>query len=162
MYKDSLNSIIVPGVISSPNFPDNYTVGYSKIKMIQVEQGMVLSLQFTAFDITYSFYRDFDGNYDYDFLECWNDYLTIEDGDGTILMDTSCGSSSTEIWVNNPNPPADPMKFNDYWISMGSGLPPTITSTSNIVKFYFDTEDDDFGGGGLKSGWSVSWSAVTP
>ena len=70
-----------------------------------------------------------------DFLECWNDYLTIEDGDGTILMDLGCGSSSTEIWVNNPNPPADPMKFNDYWISMGSGLPPPSQVQATLSSF---------------------------
>ena len=84
--------------------------------MIQVEQGLILSLQFTAFDTE----------------PCSNlccDHLTITDGDGTILMEKSCGIT----------------------------LPADITSTSNIVKLVFSTDSS-----ATRSGWSVSWSAVTP
>ena len=85
--------------------------------MIQVEEGLVLSLQFTAFDIEAH-------------STCFFDHLTITDGDGTTLMEKNCGNT----------------------------LPPAITSTSNIVKLVFITDDFDFG----NSGWSLSWSAVTP
>ena len=77
---------------------------------------MILSLQFTAFDI------EADSTCDYD-------HLTITDGDGTTLMEKSCGTP----------------------------LPADITSTSNIVKLVFITNCC-----AERSGWSVSWSAVTP
>ena len=61
---------------------------------------MILSLQFTAFDIPKNSWES----------TC-NDYLTIMDGDGTALMEKSCGSS----------------------------LPANIRSTSNAVKLVFST-----------------------
>ena len=63
---------------------------------------MILSLQFTAFDI------EADST-------CGYDHLTITDGDGTTLMEKSCGST----------------------------LPSDITSTSNIVKLVFITDSSD-------------------
>ena len=83
--------------------------------MIEVEQGLILSLTFSAFDIHYS-------------SSC-NDHLTITDGDGTTLMEKSCGSS----------------------------LPNAITSITNSVKLVFITDDS-----GAESGFSLSWTAVTP
>ena len=83
---------------------------------IQVEQGLILSLQFTAFDIEFE-------------STCYYDHLTIMDGDGTTLMEKSCGSS----------------------------LPADITSKSNVVNLVFSTDFII-----TLSGWSVSWSAVTP
>ena len=65
--------------------------------MIEVEQGLILSLTFSAFDIHSS-------------GSC-NDHLTIMDGDGTTLMEKSCGSS----------------------------LPANITSITSIVKLMFIT-----------------------
>ena len=84
---------------------------------IKVKQGLILSLQFTAFDIEPAFQSS-----------C-NDHLTITDGDGTTLMEKSCGNS----------------------------LPADIRSTSNIINLVFSTD-----GSSAYSGWSVSWSAVTP
>ena len=111
---------------------------------------MVLLLQFTAFDIGYNY------NFDKWGLNCYSDQLTIMDGDGTTLLDQSCGSSSNEIIYYYY------YDLFDYGFeSMGSGLP-NITSSSNIVKFNFVAGDNDWVDGGLKSGWSVSWSAVTP
>ena len=89
-------------------------------EIIRVEQGQILSLQFNAFDIS---------KYSWD-PTCNYDHLTIMDGDGTTLMEKSCGSS----------------------------LPASITSTSNVVKLVFSTDDWNAG----TAGWSVSWSAVTP
>ena len=68
--------------------------------MIQVEQSLVIFLQFTAFDI------EVGGS------SCPYDHLTITDGDGTTLMEKSCGSS----------------------------LPADITSTSNNVTILFITD----------------------
>ena len=85
--------------------------------MIKVEEGLILSLQFTAFNIEYH-------------STCSYDHLTIMDGDGTTLMEKSCGTT----------------------------IPAAIRSTSKIVNLVFSTDDVDGG----NSGWSVSWSAVTP
>ena len=66
-----------------------------------MEEGLVISLQFTAFDIE-------------SHSTCEYDHLKITDGDGTTLMENSCGFS----------------------------LPPDITSTTNIVKIFFSTNGD--------------------
>ena len=88
----------------------------NRTDVIQVEEGLVLSLQFTAFDIEAH-------------STCFFDHLTITDGDGTTLMEKNCGNT----------------------------LPPAITSTSNIVKLVFITDNLV-----TRPGWSLSWSAVTP
>ena len=99
------------GVVTSPNYPGYYPNNLEKTETIQVEEGLILSLQFTAFDI-----------------DCY-DHLTITDGDRTTLMEKSCGST----------------------------IPADITSTSNIVNLVFSTSTFV-----TRSGWSVSWSVVTP
>ena len=120
--------LFTAGEVTSPNYPDYYPNNLEKTQTIRVEEGLVLSLQFTAFDI--------EAVYDYDTYEYYyesvigcEDHLTITDGDGTTLMEKSCGNS----------------------------LPADIRSTSNVVNLLFSTN-----GGGTFSGWSVSWSAVTP
>ena len=104
-------------MVTSPNYPNNYPNYLEKTETIQVEKGLIISLQFTAFDIEWC-----DSTCDYD-------HLTITDGDGTTLMEKSCGTT----------------------------IPADIRSTSNIVKLVFST-----GSKFTRSGWSVSWSAVTP
>ena len=64
-----------------------------------MEQGLIVSLQFTAFSI------EADSS-------CRYDGLTITDGDGTILMEKSCGLE----------------------------VPALILSRSNIVDLYFKTD----------------------
>ena len=104
------------GEVTSPNYPNNYPNGLKKTQTIRVEEGLILALQFTAFDIEYD-------------SDCYYDHLTITDGDGTTLMEKSCGNS----------------------------LPADIRSTSNVVNLLFITN-----GVITRTGWSVSWSAVTP
>ena len=94
-----------------------------------MEQGLILTLQFTAFDIESHF-------------TCAYDHLTITDGDGTTLMEKSCGSSSNGLIVGAQ--------------SIGSSLPANITSLSNVIKLRFITDTID-----ARPGWSVSWT-VTP
>jgi len=105
------------GVVTSPNYPGNYPNNLEKTETIQVEEGLIISLQFTAFDIE-------------SHSTCRYDHLTITDGDGTTLMEKSCGYYS---------------------------LPADIRSRSNVVKLVFSTSPY-----GPRTGWSVSWSAVTP
>ena len=96
--------LFTTGEVTSPNYPNNYPNWLWETETIEVEEGLILSLQFTAFDIEYDIY----GN-------CGDDHLTITDGDGTTLMEKSCGST----------------------------LPADIISTSNIVKLVFMTDDYD-------------------
>ena len=91
--------LLATGEVTSPNYPGNYTNNLEKTETLQVEEGLILSLQFIAFDI------ESESTCDYD-------HLTITDGEGTTLMEKSCGSS----------------------------LPANITSTSNIVKLVFITD----------------------
>ena len=103
-------------MVTSPNYPGNFPNYLEKTETIKVEEGLIISLQFTAFDI----HRPFSYCYD---------HLTITDGDGTTLMEKSCGST----------------------------IPADIRSTSNIVNLVFITSSVN-----TRTGWSVSWSAVTP
>ena len=132
-------------MVTSPNHPGYYPNSLEVTETIQVEQGLIISLQFTAFDI-----EPCGSN-------CVCDHLTITDGDGTILMEKSCGSSS-----NGSNILTKGQKSHVGGIviggeSIGSSLPPAIRSRSNLVNLVFRTD-----GSVTRSGWSVSWSAVTP
>merc|ERR1712192_181759 len=91
----------VTGVITSPNYPGNYSNNLEKNETIQVEEGLIISLQFDDFQIQRC-------------SDCSCDHLTITDGDGTTLMEKSCGFS----------------------------LPPAITSNTNTINLVFITDDD--------------------
>ena len=140
IYVEFCEKLFALGVITSPNYPGNYPNTLEKTETIQVEQGLILLLQFNAFDIEKP---DFDYNYDtseYDLPYCY-DHLTITDGDGTTLMEKSSGST----------------------------IPANITSSSNIVKLVFITGQWNSGQGLVpvpvywtRTGWRLSWSAVTP
>ena len=118
------------GVVNSTNHPDNYPHNLNKTQTIEVESGKILRLQFTSFAVI-GFPSD----------SCQGlDFVRITDGDGTTLMDKSCGASYSID-------PSSPHYF----------LPPNITTSSNRVDIFFHTDDDD-----TAPGWSLSWSAVTP
>ena len=70
--------LLTEGVVTSPNYPDNYPNNLERTYTIQVGEGLIMSLQFTAFDI------ESDST-------CRWDHLTITDGDGTTLMEKFCG-----------------------------------------------------------------------
>ena len=115
------------GVVTSPNHPSNYPNNLDKTQFIEVESGKILRLEFTHFVVAG---RPSDG------CEGW-DFVKITDGDGTTLMDNSCGYS-------DPN-------WSPHF------QPPIITTRSNRVEIFFHTD-----GSGTASGWSLSWSEVTP
>jgi len=68
------------GIVTSPNYPGNYPSNLNRTDVIQVQEGQVLALQFTAFNVESS-------------STCAYDHLTIRDGNGTTLMEKRCGSS---------------------------------------------------------------------
>ena len=98
-------------------------------EQIEVENGKILRIEFTYFAVQTCWAE----------YTCQCDYVRITDGDGTTLMDNSCGYSSFD--------PSHPGYF----------LPPTITSSSNRVEVLFHTNGRD-----ATAGWSLSWIAVTP
>ena len=118
---------ITPGVISSPNHPDDYPHNIDKTEQVVVETGKILRLEFTAFAVFPI------GS----ITTCTADFVRITDGDGTTLMDNSCGFSDQPSWST-------------YF------QPPIITTKTNKVEIYFHTED----GWDAKSGWSLRWTAV--
>ena len=119
-----VRTLVLAGVVTSPNYPDDYPNNLERTATVHVERGKILRLEFTHFDVYYG------GS------SC-KDYVRIKDGDGTTLMDNSCGYS-------------DPS-------SSGYFLPPIITTRSNRVEILFYTDDSY-----TMTGWSLSWRAVTP
>ena len=118
------------GVVTSPNHPDPYPDDLDETQTLEVESGKILRLEFTHFSVEYA-------------STCMFDYVKIIDGDGTILMDKSCGFSSRD--------PSDSGYFQ----------PPTITTRTNRVKIFFHTDGSGSTDGSTTTGWSLSWSAVT-
>ena len=98
-YRFLINCCLTPGVVTSPNHPNNYPNNLRRTNTIEVEEGLIVAMQFTAFNV------------ESDSL-CSYDYVTIKNGDGTTLMEKTCGSS----------------------------LPTAVTSTSNRVEIYFHTD----------------------
>ena len=62
------------GIVTSPNYPENYPNDFKRTYTITVKEGMVVELEFTAFN-TYS----------------GSDTLTILDNDGTVLSKERSG-----------------------------------------------------------------------
>ena len=114
------------GVFTSPNYPDNYPNNLDQTQTLQVQRGKMLRLEFTHFAVYWG-------------STCQYDYVKITDGDGTTLMDNSCGYSLKD--------PSDSGYFQ----------PPTITTRTNTVEIFFHTDGDI-----ARTGWSLSWIAVTP
>ena len=122
---------ISAGVITSPNYPDDYPHNLDKTEYVEVDTGKILRLEFTAFDVSVDNFGDI--------TTCPNDFVRITDGDGTTLMDNSCGNSIH---------PSDSMYFQ----------PPIITTKTNKVEIYFHTSDDPIVS--LDTHWSLRWMAV--
>ena len=113
-------------MVTSPNYPDNYPYNFKRTDVIKVEIGKILRLEFTHFEVQHHY-------------NCADDYVKITDGDGTTLMDKSCGFSSY-----NP-------AHSNYF------LPSSMTTRSNRVEILFFTD-----GYYTTTGWSLIWIAVTP
>ena len=93
---------ITTGVVTSPNYPNNYPYSLDRTDIIWVEEGLIIAMQFTAFDVEFN-----------SWLSSCDDHVTIKNGDGTSLMEKTCGSS----------------------------LPAALTSKSNVVKIYFHSNE---------------------
>ena len=114
-------------MITSPNHPATYPHNLKKTEYVTVKKGKILRLEFTAFAVYVG------GSID----TCPTDFVRITDGDGTTLMDNSCGYLDRD--------PSDGYHFQ----------PPIITSKTNKVDIYFHTDWR-----WSSTGWSLSWTAV--
>ena len=121
---------IIPGVITSPNYPYDYPHNIDKTEHVVVETGKILRLEFTAFDV--NVVRSID--------PCIDDFVRITDGDGTTLMNNSCGYSNDNYY------PSHFLYFKP---------PPIITTNTNKTVIYFHTNSAR-----ASSGWSLTWTAV--
>ena len=129
MSKCNYEKIIDAGVITSANLPDNYPNNLVQTHLLHVEEGSVLSLQLTTFDV------EVNG-------DTCVDSVTVTDGDGTTLLDETCGGSTNGHLVVGGQ-------------SKGSLLP-TIISRSNVVFIMFTTSQSI-----TRNGWSFSWPVVS-
>ena len=72
--------------ITSPNYPEKYPSNPTKnpiTKHMEVSDGHKIKITFTDFQL--------EGKYGEP--QCRYDYVTIEDADGTMLLDKTCGSN---------------------------------------------------------------------
>ena len=74
--------LFVKGVVSSANYPGSYPNNVRKLDIIEVEEGLVVAIEFTAFDVE-----------SYSWASTCYDYVTIKNSDGTTLMEKTCGFS---------------------------------------------------------------------
>ena len=98
----------VTGVLTSPNFPDNYPNDVARTHIIKVQDGTSVSFEFTAFNV------ELNG------VSC-RDSVTIVDGNGTTLMAETCGGSSYGNLIVGGQ-------------SESSTLPAIVESSSNVVN----------------------------
>ena len=134
----------ITGNATSPNYPGTYPYNLEKTETVKVESGEIVLLWFTDFDVfALTEPDDSSGMLDLDTVvdvdPCPYDYVQVTDGDGTILMNKSCGYMKVDR--------SDPNYF----------LPANITSNTNMVDIFFKTD-----GNGARTGWSLGWRAMTP
>ena len=63
------------GILTSPNYPQNYPSSHDSTQTIRVAEGKAIQIRFTDFN-----------------TEVQYDYVEINDGDGTILLHKESGS----------------------------------------------------------------------
>ena len=79
-YRFLINCCLTPGVVTSPNYPNNYPNDLQQTNTIEVEEGLIVAMQFTAFDVQ-------------SHSTCSWDHVTIKNSNGKTLMEKTCGSS---------------------------------------------------------------------
>ena len=120
--------LFLAGAVKSPSLPDidHYQDNEDTMHTIIVDSDKIVRLEFTYFDVEWH-------------PGCQHDFVKVIDGDGTVLMKESCGSS-----LINPA---------HYWYFLQSN----ITSRSNRVDIIFHSNSAE-----TRTGWSLKWTAVMP
>ena len=134
-------TVSMTGIITSPNFPGEYPYNLQKSETIKGEDGKILLLEFADFDVFALRELDESTGLTADTVHnddpCPYDFVQVTDGDGTMLMNKSCGNMKSNR--------SDPNFF----------VPPNITSNTNLVNVFFSTD-----GTGAKTGWALNWRSV--
>jgi len=117
-------------VVTSPNYPNNYDDNLNKTETITVAEGLVLRLEFTAFNVE-------------DHGSCAYDHLKIVDGDGTILMDKTCGDALPPVFMSNTNHvdlifETDHSVTKSGWAVKWSAVSPDVVVSRNYPAQYPD------------------------
>ena len=117
-------------VVTSPNYPSNYDDNLNKTETITVAEGLVLRLEFTAFNVE-------------DHGSCAYDHLKIVDGDGTILMDKTCGDALPPVFMSNTNHvdlifETDHSVTESGWAVKWSAVSPDVVVSRNFPAQYPD------------------------
>merc|ERR1711890_151490 len=68
------------GELKSPNFPSAYTNNLDTTQTIEVAEGQKVNIKFSHLDIE-------------SHSSCAYDYITVIDGDGTVLLAKTCGGT---------------------------------------------------------------------
>jgi hypothetical protein len=115
-------------VVTSPNFPNNYPNNLRKTETIIAPEGLVLRLEFTAFNVE-------------NHGRCAYDHLKIVDGDGTILMDKTCGNALPPVFMSNTNHvdlvfETDRSVTKSGWSVKWSAVSPDVVVSRNYPQEY--------------------------
>jgi len=127
-------SVLAEGVVTSPNFPNDYPNMWAKTESITTAWGLVLRLEFTAFNIE-------------DEISCRYDNLTIVDGDGTILMDNECGGALPAVYMSRTNHvdlvfETDETETRSGWSVKWSAVTPDVVVSPNYPQEYSNNLDE--------------------
>ena len=95
-------------MLTSPNYPNDYPNNVERTDIIEVDEGLVVALKFTAFNVE-------------SHKTCDYDHLTIRDGDGTTLMKKRCGSSLPATTILSTSNRVELYFMADYYGDMNSG-----------------------------------------
>ena len=94
------------GELTSPNYPANYPNYLDRTDTIVVQQGLVIAIKFTAFDVEAH-------------SSCRWDHLTVTEGDGTPLLARTCGSDPPPDLTSNTSTVR--VIFHTNIVNVGSG-----------------------------------------
>ena len=136
------------GVVTSPNYPDDYPHNFKDTTTINAIDNCVLKLGFSHFAVFTNRKcgdceeRGSCGSWLHEnyTASCLCDYLEIADGSEATLMDRSCGYTNTRY---------SPVRFK-----------PPMVATNSSITISFKTSGN--GTTGQRGGWRGLWTAVTP
>ena len=114
--------LLTAGVVTSPNYPNNYPNNLQRTETIQIGEGLILSLEFNAFDIE-------------DDSSCYDDHLTITDNYGTTLMEKNCGSSLPAAMTSISNTVKIMFSTDSYRTESGWSLNWTAVTAGVFLPF---------------------------
>ena len=94
------------GTFSSKNFPSSYPINFDETKTIEVDSGRRIKVTFTAFSLEQGWNCVWDylqvGHLTTD-TEHLTRHLQVTDGDGSVLLKKSCGTTKPDPFTSKTN-----------------------------------------------------------